>query len=322
MTRVIAVTGATGFVGRVVVAQLLAAGHSVKALVRDIAQAQLPISVACVEGDLKNTSALQTLTHNADAVVHIAGAIAGVTRGDFFDVNVDGTVALAKAAKTQGVKRFVHVSSMAAREPDLNFYAESKAEAEQFLTTFDNAMLVVVLRPAAIYGPGDKATLPLLNALMSRIALIPGTPDAQFGMVHVEDVARAVVEAVMSSVTGMFEIDDGSGGYGWRDLIAVTQRHFGVPRRVVYLPKVLAMTLGLAGDIAAKWNRRPAMINTGQMKQIYHLDWRVKGAAWPLKNAVGLTDGLPQTIQAYQASGLLPRLDVKDRSAPQHETLE
>lgn len=322
MRKHIAVTGATGFVGRGVVDALLAEGHRVSVLVRNEATAHLPQQVRIVGGDLKNAAALLALVQSADVVVHIAGAVTGVDRQDFIDVNVTGTAAIAGAARSAGVKRFVYVSSLAATEPELNAYAESKAQAEQHLSELQSEMSIAILRPAAIYGPGDTATLPLLQALTSRIAFIPGTPNGVFSLVHVDDVVRALVAATTSEVEGTFELDDGGDGYHWADMLAVTRHHFSVPQKVFYIPKSAALVLGRMGDWLARFRRAPSLINRGQIKQIYHPDWRVKGQRWPLANPIKMYDGLPATITWYQAQGMLPMRTQNDMKPPQQNAAE
>jgi nucleoside-diphosphate-sugar epimerase len=309
----VAVTGATGFVGRTLLPLLTAAGYQISVLARSPTATQFDKAIRVVKGDLRNQDALNDLTQNADVVLHIAGVVSGVRRSDFMSANCDGTVALAKAALANGVKLFVYVSSLAAREPTLTAYGESKNAAEQALTSNAGPMQLCILRPSAVYGPGDTATLPLLQALMSNIAFIPGSVGARFAMVHVEDVARALLASV-EGTTGVFELHDGSSGHTWPEMISITRQHFGTPARVVYIPKVLAMGLGHVGDMIARYRNRVWMVGTAQIKQIYHPDWRVKGAEWPLKNPIQLQDGLPQTIRWYQAQGLLPRRNVADRS--------
>ncbi len=80
----IALTGATGFVGRAVVSALMAKSCQVSALVRDPARAEMNSNVRQVQGDLQNSAALDALTRNADAVIHIAGVIGALSRNDFF----------------------------------------------------------------------------------------------------------------------------------------------------------------------------------------------------------------------------------------------
>ncbi len=313
MTLHIAITGATGFVGKALIPHLIKAGHTLSLLVRNPTATSVPDTVRVIQGRLKDDEALHELTQDSNVVLHVAGVVSAAHRSDFMTVNCNGTVALAKAAKTNGVKRFVYVSSLAAREPGLAAYGESKAAAEQALLALAGDMEICIIRPAAVYGPGDTATLPLLQALLSHIAFIPGKVEAAFAMVHVDDVARALTEAV-TGPCGTFELHDGSNGHDWPELIAMTRQHYGTPRRVFYIPRTLAMTLGHVGDKIAQLRNVVSFTSSGQIKQIYHLDWRVKGKAWPLKNPIQLQDGLPQTICWYQMRGLLPRRGVADRS--------
>ncbi len=313
MTLNIAVTGASGFVGKTLLPLLTNAGHRVSALVRNPDATAFADGIRVITGGLQDVVALQRLTQNADVVLHIAGVVSGIQRADFMTANFEGTVALVKAAKANGVKRFVYVSSLAAREPSLNAYGESKAAAEQALLQMAGEIEVCIIRPAAVYGPGDKATLPLLQILMSHIALIPGTADAKFAMVHVGDVARALADTVCGP-TGVFELHDGAGNHSWPEMIAISRQHFGTPTHAYYIPKALALGLGHMGDAVAKLRNRATLVNSAQIRQIYHADWCVKGVTWPLKNSISLQDGLPQTIRWYQAQGLLPQLGGSDRN--------
>jgi nucleoside-diphosphate-sugar epimerase len=311
----VALTGATGFVGRQSLSQLLDAGHSISALVRNAAAAKLDARVRVVEGDLQNIQALHALTQNADLVVHVAGVVSAATRAAFFEANANGTAVLAKIARENAVKRFVLVSSLAAREPALNAYAASKAAAETEAAAVYEADMLTILRPAAVYGPGDTATLPLLKALMSALAIIPGTARAQFSMIHVRDVARILVDVVAHPQAGIFELDDGSGGYDWAALLAICRKHFGRPGRAFFLPRAAALGLGFMGDGIARIRGKASLVHSGQMKQLYHADWRVREQTWVLPGRTALEQGLVDTITWYQNAGLLPRGAGPDRSA-------
>jgi len=134
MSRTIAITGATGFAGRHAVSELLLRGFALRALVRDPARAGLAAGVETVQGDLADTAALARLVDGADAVIHLAGALTALDRDGYFRVNAEGTRALADAAQRARVRRFVHISSLAAREPQLSGYAASKRAGEEIVT--------------------------------------------------------------------------------------------------------------------------------------------------------------------------------------------
>ena len=127
----LAITGGTGFVGSHLINVALAAGHTVKALTR---REQAPRDeVEWVLGDLGSRDALEKLVGQADAVIHVAGTINAPNAAGFDEGNVQGTLAMLAAATAGGVQRFVHVSSLAAREPKLSLYGASKAKAEELV---------------------------------------------------------------------------------------------------------------------------------------------------------------------------------------------
>ena len=121
-------TGGTGFVGSHLVDAALAAGHDVIALTRR--EQPRREQVSWISGDLHDRAALERLVDEADAVIHVAGVISGHGAGALEKGNVEGTLAMLAAATAGGIRRFVHVSSLAAREPNLSLYGASKAKAE------------------------------------------------------------------------------------------------------------------------------------------------------------------------------------------------
>src|SRR5438105_4644614 len=120
----LAITGGTGFVGGHLIDAALGSGHCVKALTR---REQEPReNVEWVAGDLGDRQALERLVGEADAVIHVAGVISAGNARAFDEGNVTGTLSMLAAATAGGVHRFVHVSSLAAREPKLSLYGASK----------------------------------------------------------------------------------------------------------------------------------------------------------------------------------------------------
>jgi nucleoside-diphosphate-sugar epimerase len=312
----IALTGASGFAGGPILAQLLRAGHHVKVLARRPQQGQFDSNVTIVKGDLDDLTALNALVADVDVVVHVAGAISALDDNGFFKVNFGGTRNVFDAAKTSGVKRFINVSSMAARNPELSAYAASKRAAEDFLETQKSEMEILTLRPSAIYGPGDKATLPLLSALQKSVAAIPGQAKARFSLVHVEDFAWVVCQAATATQTGLIEVDDMSGGHDWHELATLNRKINGNPRHVVFLPRSLVTGVAIAAEIGTKLTGQTGLVNRGKVNELYHGDWIARGAGWPRDNAIGLARGLAETVTWYRAHGWLPPMKQAVTTAP------
>ena len=122
MRGVIALTGATGFIGSAIARKLVKEGWRVRALIRaPLRRARLEgISIQWVHGTLEDIEHLDSLVGDADAVIHCAGAVRGITDADFCPVNVEAVSRLAQIAAIRSPPpRFLLISSLAAREPNL-----------------------------------------------------------------------------------------------------------------------------------------------------------------------------------------------------------
>jgi nucleoside-diphosphate-sugar epimerase len=248
-------------------------------------------------------------------VVHVAGAISALSEADYFRVNSIGTRTLFEAAMAAGVKRFVYVSSLAARLPGISPYAASKRAAEDFLQSAKSDMSIVILRPSAIYGPGDKATFPLLAALQKRVALLPGKAKARFSLLHVADFAGVVADAANGTSKGLFEVDDMEGGHSWAELAALNLKQSGQPQHITFLPRPLVSLVAMGAEVGTFFTGQPGMVNRGKVRELYHEDWVVRGANWPRENAIGLAEGLGETLDWYRREGWLPPAKRHVRSA-------
>ena len=311
----VALTGGTGFSGAFILPQLLAAGYDVVALARK-PEALIGKCRNVIAGDLSDDAALAKLVKGADVVLHVGGATSAKSRQGYFDVNVEGTKRLFHAARAAHVTRFVYVSSLTAREPNLLDYGASKAAAEQFLLRHDDEDCdILILRPPAIYGPGDRATLPLVKQLQAGVAFLPGRKSSRFSLLHVSDFARVVCDSVEYKSHGIFELDDQTMGYTWADLAAASALLTGRPARVVHVPfQVLNAAAGVA-EALAKMTGRNAFATRQDIAKIYHDDWVVNGWLWPIAKPIQLKEGLSQTIDWYRQQGWLPPQSEQAKSA-------
>ena len=194
----IAITGGTGFVGRHVIRCALERGHQVKALVRrpDAISDIRADNFTVVKGSLGTTD--EELVSGCDAVIHMAGLIKAQKTSDFYDINADAAGALAEAADQANIKRFILLSSMAARQPGLSDYAGSKRAGERAVQA-KFTQKIAIIRAPAVFGPGDKATKPFFKLLDKGLLPVPGGSgwrDRLLSMVYVNDLARDIVSAV------------------------------------------------------------------------------------------------------------------------------
>lgn len=307
MTETIAITGATGFAGGHLVAELVARGQRVRALVRKPGSVALPAGVETVVGSLSDHEALKALFKGADAAVHLAGAIAATTREGYFTVNADGTRAVISAAHAAALRRLIHVSSLAAREPHLSAYAASKRAGEDLILAEMPALNAMIIRPPAVYGPGDRGTLPLIRALSGPIAAIPGRSDSRFSLIHGRDLARLIANAIAAGQQGLHEVSDGrAGGYGWADLAAVAAALRGGPVRTVFLPRPVAEAVAHGAEAVARLTGKPSLVNRGKIAELYHPDWVSRDDVLRLADPVSLAAGLAEAVTWYRSAGWLP----------------
>jgi nucleoside-diphosphate-sugar epimerase len=312
----IALTGGTGFIGRHVIAALAESGPSLRLLMRTPDALSGNPKCHIVAGSLEDRDALARLVEHADMVIHCAGAISAPDRSSFAAANVEGTRNLAAAAAAAGVRRFVHLSSIAAREPALTAYAWSKAESEAALAAELPASRHVTLRPPAVYGPGDRATLPLLRQLLQPLVILPVAADQRVSLIFARDLAAAItaVAAAPSCPSGPYELSDGTpGGYSWPDLVNIAARHAGRNPKTLFLPLPIARLAARGATLAARLSGFRPILTVDKLPELYHRDWvsHAEGlaAVTPWRPRVTFAEGLATTLDWYIGEGWLPRRD-------------
>jgi nucleoside-diphosphate-sugar epimerase len=306
---ILALTGATGFIGGRVLARALQAGWRVRALARRPAALAPHPALTAVPGDLESAEARAVLLQGAEAVVHAAGLVAARRRSEFARVNAEAATALAEAAAGEPTApRFLLISSLAAREPALSPYARSKHEAEARLRALGQRLNSTVLRPPVVYGPGDRATLPLFRQFRRGLLLHP-PGGGRFSMIHVDDLTEAILAWLEAAAVplGPLEVDDGQpSGYGWEDVLAVARRRVNRRLRAVAVPAAAMRLAALAIAGGALLTGRPAFLSQGKISEALHPDWvsrREGNDALPgWRPRIGLDEGFARTMAWYTAN--------------------
>ena len=276
MARTVAVTGATGFIGRALIARLVMSGWKVYALARCVPLQEKNPFVEWISGNLGCRDALQNLVAGAEAVIHCAGAIRGKSWSEFYQTNVIGTKNILQAASNAvSCSRFLHISSLAAREPILSWYARSKFEAEEQIPRFSGQLESVIYRPAAVYGPGDKAMLPFFQSMRYGVLPVPGDPGNRFGLIHVDDLVAAIccwLEKTRAS-GGTYAIDDGTGGYNFKSIAMIAQQILGRPVRCFQIPAGSMRMLAHFNLWLAQFLNYSPILTPGKVRELQHSDW-------------------------------------------------
>jgi nucleoside-diphosphate-sugar epimerase len=265
----IAITGATGFVGNATLDAALHKGHKVRALTRG-AQPERK-GVTWIKGSLDQNDALEELVSSADAVIHIAGLTNTPNPERFEAANVEGTANMLSAAAAKDILRFVFVSSLSAREPELSAYGASKARAEELVK--QSALDWTIVRPPGVYGPGDKDYLDLFKA--AKLGVVPVPPEGKSSLIHVEDLARLLIAlAPVNPITSgqTYEPwDDNAFGYEHKELAKMIGEAVGNPSAVAAALPASVMRLGAQLDGFVRGGK--AKLTADRVGYMLHPDW-------------------------------------------------
>jgi uncharacterized protein YbjT (DUF2867 family) len=300
--RTLAVTGGSGFVGQHLLRMALASGYRVRALTRG--RKAPGDEIIWVEGALDRPDSLGDLVDGADAIIHVAGLISG-DKAAFEAVNVRGTASLVDAARKAGTRRFVHISSLAAREPKLSVYGWSKERSERIVAA--SGLEWTIIRPPAVYGPGDRETLELFRMAKRGFVALP--PKGRFSIVHVEDLCRLILAAVddPDSLSETYEPDDArEGGWDHHHFARVLGRIYGKRATTLSVPRPLMHAVARLDKLV---RRGKAKLTRDRVDYFCHPDWVVTAERRPpvslWQPQIRTPTGLKQTAEWYAAEGWL-----------------
>ncbi len=324
----VALTGASGYTGGRLLQALVARGDTVSALVRarSLTPALAASGARLVEGDLSSAASLRALVEGADAVLHVAAVYrtAGHSDAYYRDVNVGGTERLLEAAAAAGVSRFVHTSTVGVHghvaHPPADetsaiapgdVYQATKAEAEAAALAFhrQRGLPVAVVRPGAIYGPGETRLLKLFRAIARRRYAIVGSGRTFYHPVFIDDLVAGFLLALeRPEAVGEAFIVAGESYVSQSDLAAMIARHTGgrvLPFRIPAWP--LQAAGALCEAVCVPFGIEPPLHRR-------RVDFWTKSRAFSIGKArrllgyaprVTLEDGVARTAAWYRQAGWL-----------------
>ena len=318
-------TGASGFLGSHVAEQLVARGHTVRALVRRSSKTAFldSLGVELAYAVLERGEGLREAVSGVDAVVHGAAITKGRTEAEFMAVNDGGTRHLLEATRAEApdVQRWVLVSSLevAGPSPDgaplsedteprpITRYGRSKLASERTALGFRDDLPVTVLRPTAIYGPRDTEILELFKVARKGVVPMLGAPDTRITLVHGADCARAVIAALETPHESgrVFHVSDGEI-YDWDGVSRAVRDALGGRGLRLAVPKGLLLARAAAFEVWGKL-RDQAVMETREKVGVLtshqvctaerleaELGWRAE---------IGLTRGIRETADWYVRNG-------------------
>ncbi len=313
-------TGGTGFLGGFLISELTRMGIETRVFARATSDVSA-LEVDVVRGSFDDPGSLVRALRGVDVVLHAAGGGLGSAEA-IYRSNTESTRALLAASKGTSLRRFVLVSSLAAAGPSrahsplsevdparpMSDYGKSKLAAERAVIAAGDRLHVTVVRPPAIYGPGDTRMLPLFRGAQRGVVPLVA-PQGTLSIVYAEDVARAIGRAV----AGEHE----SGRVYFLSAEIITRRELAesighaVSRRVrvASLPKTLLRALGVAGSVARAMGRTSLPLTVDKARDVTQEHQscsaeRIRAElGWVAE--VPLEEGMKRTASDYRSRGWL-----------------
>ncbi|HSJ77990.1 MAG TPA: NAD(P)-dependent oxidoreductase [Erythrobacter sp.] len=302
----LAITGATGFVGSAVMDAALEQRHQVKALARRDQPARA--GVEWVRGDLGDTAALATLVEGADAVIHVAGLTNTPDPAQFAVANVTGTANVLAAMTAAGCTRLVFVSSLSARMPALSAYGASKAKAEALVE--ESGLDWTTVRPPGVYGPRDVDYLEMFRT--AKWGFVPLPPGGASSIIHADDLAELLVTLATGNAAPtkkkIYEPDDGrEGGWSHKELAQAIGQAVG--RRSVFAPHLPRAVLEAAAAADRLLRGDRAKLTPDRVGYMAHPNWVARFDRKPppgiWQPQIAGEQGLKATAEWYRREGWL-----------------
>jgi nucleoside-diphosphate-sugar epimerase len=296
MSRIALVTGANGFVGSHLCTHLLDEGWRVRALVRRTSDLRwLDARAERVIGEVTAGESLAAAVEDADTVFHLAGVTRAARAADYDRVNVAGCERVARAAARakRPPRRVVLASSLAAggpsspqtpraeSDPDApsNAYGTSKRRGETALRAHTGGVTWTVVRPAAVYGPRDRAFVPLARLARSGWTLrLSGAPQP-VSAIHVRDLVRGMVAAALAErAAGETYYLTHDTPVTWEAVGRTMAAALGRQARALYMPRATVPLITFVAGALARLTGRPNRIPRDRVADLFQSAWTCSGA--------------------------------------------
>lgn len=292
------VTGATGFIGRRLVAELVRRGAEVACLVRrtsDITPLK-GLPVRFVTAGLNDAEGLSAAVGGRDFVFHLAGVVRAVDERAFEEVNVEGTRRLLQACleHSPAVKRFVFVSSIAAAGPGssekpvtesdeprpVSAYGRSKLAAERLVLEAAGALPVTVVRPPNVLGPGSRELEAAVTLVRRRLFPSFGDDRPRTSLIDVDDLVAALILAAESPAAAgrVYFVTDGRA-YAWNEITHCIAEELGVKGPTIRIPYRLQLLAAGLEERAARRSGRVPRLTRELVRAGHDYFWIYEGSA-------------------------------------------
>ena len=284
------ITGATGFIGSHLAAELFKRGYEVTCLVRATSDLKWldGLDIKLVEGNCSDKDSLYSCIRGQDYIFHLAGLIKSACSENFYSVNAKGTENLIEAVvrNNPGIKRFIYLSSLSAFGPGGNLdpaeincnphpvsdYGKSKLRGEESVLKHSSRIPVSILRPAVVYGPRDKGFV--LFFKMIKKGVMPYWGNGHTSLVYIDDLIEAIILSTENDKAAgkSYFISDGMA-YSNNEIIGEIASALNVKLFMIKLPKPVLQIIGFLGSGISKITGKSTMINSDKVKELTYTDW-------------------------------------------------
>jgi nucleoside-diphosphate-sugar epimerase len=324
------ITGATGFIGSILVESLLARlksladfEYKVYCLVRRTSLLtwleKLPVEL--VHGDLFADDALIPVLPEISHVIHLAGVTKARTTEEYFRANGEATRHLLQlcAQHAKKLQRFVCVSSLAAAGPSadghpvtedeiprpVSIYGRSKLAGETACQEFCRELPITIIRPPAVYGPRERDIYQYFKQVNTGVRLRFGWREHRVSMIHAQDLVNGILLASEHPrATGETYFMTNPRPYDWRELGAALMAAMQKKTISLTMPEFIAPALAAFSELVAKITRKPALLNFDKIKELRQNYWVCSGEKarqqLGFAPALSIQEGLQQTYRWYK----------------------
>jgi nucleoside-diphosphate-sugar epimerase len=314
------VTGATGFIGRHLVATLAERGCPVRCLVRRSSRTDGLSGAELAYGDLATGAGVKEALAGVSTVIHLAGVTKALRAEDYYIGNGRATANLVRAMEGHEA-RLVHISSLAAAGPSpdgslvdedrtpspCSHYGRSKLEAENIAR---GRAGTVILRPPVVYGPRDTDVFRILQAVSRGLVLEIAGGERRFSAIYVKDLACGILTAAgHAQAGGRTYFLTYPEPHTWAELTTAAARIMGKTCRTLRVPYALARAVGFAAEMGSMATRKPGILSRDKVAEARCLYWTCSaGRASRELNftaATPLPEGLAESLAWYKEAGWL-----------------